>query len=213
MNRNGKGRTDVWETPLPVPDDPRVIAALEEYALALQAGQAPDRDAFQARHPEIAPVLAECLDGLELMRGGAVEVSPATAPAATSAGSGVEPGTFLGDFHIRREIGRGGMGVVYEAEQVSLDRRVALKVLPLAATLNAKQLQRFQNEAQAAACLHHPHIVPVYAVGCERGVHFYVMQLIDGQSLADLIHELRQAAGLEGAEPSTRRGLAGALAG
>jgi serine/threonine protein kinase len=209
MNRNGNGRTDVWEprrggseTPLPGPDDPRVIAALEEYVSALQAGQAPDRDAFQARHPEIAPVLAECLDGLEWMRGGAVGVSPAAVPVVASAGSRVEPGTFLGDFRILREIGRGGMGVVYEAEQLSLRRRVALKVLPCAAALDPKQLQRFKNESQAAAQLHHTHIVPVYTVGCEGGVHYYTMQFIEGQSLAALIHEMRQSAGLEVADRS-----------
>ena len=79
------------------------------------------------------------------------------------------------------------MGVVYEAEQLSLRRRVALKVLPFAATMDPKQLQRFRNEAQAAASLHHEHIVPVHAVGCERGVHYYAMQFIDGHTLADLI--------------------------
>ena len=65
------------------------------------------------------------------------------------------------------------MGVVYEAVQISLERRVALKVLPFAAALDARQLQRFKNEAHAAAQLHHTNIVPVYAVGCERAVHFY----------------------------------------
>jgi tetratricopeptide (TPR) repeat protein len=97
----------------------------------------------------------------------------------------------LGDFRILREVGRGGMGIVYEAEQVSLGRRVALKVLPFAATLDPKQLQRFHNEARAAACLHHEHIIPVYSVGCERGVHFYAMQFIDGHTLAQFIHALR----------------------
>src|SRR5262249_28060028 len=85
----------------------------------------------------------------------------------------------------------GGMGVVYEAEQISLGRRVALKVLPFASTLDAKQLQRFKNEAQAAAHLHHNSIVPVHATGCERGVHYYAMQYIEGQTLASLIAELR----------------------
>ena len=89
------------------------------------------------------------------------------------------------------------MGVVYEAEQISLRRRVALKVLPFAAALDPRQLQRFQVEAQAAACLHHPHIVPVYGVGCERGVHYYAMQLIEGQSLAAMIAELRRLDGLD----------------
>src|SRR5262249_3060674 len=101
---------------------------------------------------------------------------------------------------ILREVGRGGMGIVYEAEQLSLRRRVALKVLPFAAALDARHLQRFKNEAQAAACLHHSNIVPVYAVGSERGVHYYAMQLIDGHSLAALIAALaRQARAL----PST----------
>ena len=88
------------------------------------------------------------------------------------------------------------MGVVYEAEQISLRRRVALKVLSLAGGLDARQLQRFRTEAQAAAGLHHTNIAPVYAVGCERGVHYYAMQFIDGPSLAEVIAALRQEAGL-----------------
>ena len=103
----------------------------------------------------------------------------------------------LGDYRILREIGRGGMGVVYEAEQRSLNRRVALKVLPMAAALDARQFQRFQLEAQAAACLHHNNIVPVFAVGTEGGVPFYAMQYIEGRSLAEVIHELRRAEGLD----------------
>jgi serine/threonine protein kinase/Tfp pilus assembly protein PilF len=109
-----------------------------------------------------------------------------------------EPGAPLGDFWLVREVGRGGMGVVYEAEQVSLQRRVALKVLPLAATLDSRQRQRFLNEAQAAAHLHHAHIVPVFAVGCERGVHYYAMQFIEGHNLAVVIDQLRRRAGLPG---------------
>ncbi len=93
----------------------------------------------------------------------------------------------LGDYRIIREVGRGGMGVVYEAEQISLSRRVALKVLPFAAMMDARHLQRFQNEARAAAGLNHTNIVPVYGVGCERGVHYYAMQFIDGRTLAEFI--------------------------
>jgi serine/threonine protein kinase len=101
----------------------------------------------------------------------------------------------LGDYVIVRELGRGGMGVVYEAEQLSLGRRVALKILPFAALLNERQLGRFATEATAAARLQHPHIVPVYTVGCERGIHYYAMQLIDGPSLAEVIAESRHSAG------------------
>jgi serine/threonine protein kinase len=97
----------------------------------------------------------------------------------------------LGDFHLLRKIGQGGMGVVYEAEQISLGRRVALKVLPFAATMDARRLKRFQNEARAAAGLHHTNIVPVHFVGCERGVHYYAMQFIDGHDLASVIRACR----------------------
>jgi WD40 repeat protein/serine/threonine protein kinase len=98
----------------------------------------------------------------------------------------------LGDFRIVRELGRGGMGIVYEAEQLSLGRRVALKILPFAALLDPRQLQRFQNEARAAASLEHPNIVSVYGVGVERGVHYYAMRCIHGQNLAQVIQQLRQ---------------------
>jgi WD40 repeat protein/serine/threonine protein kinase len=99
----------------------------------------------------------------------------------------------LGDYRILREIGRGGMGVVYEAEQISLGRTVALKVMPFAAMLNKTQLARFKNEARAAASLDHPNVVHVHSVGTERGVHYYAMQFIDGQTAGDLIAaELRR---------------------
>ena len=97
----------------------------------------------------------------------------------------------LGDYRILREIGRGGMGIVYEAEQISLGRRIALKVLPFAATVTPQQLQRFKNEARAAATLKHPHIVGVHSVGVERGVHYYAMELVEGRSLAQVMAELR----------------------
>ena len=107
----------------------------------------------------------------------------------------------LGDYRLLREIARGGMGVVYEAEQISLNRRVALKVLPFAAMLDQRRLKRFQLEAQAAAGLHQNNIVPVFAVGCDRGVHFYAMQFIEGHTLAEVITELRKLSGKDvGAE-------------
>jgi tetratricopeptide (TPR) repeat protein len=96
------------------------------------------------------------------------------------------------------------MGIVYEAEQLSLGRRVALKVLPFAATLDARQLQRFHNEARAAAGLHHEHIVPVHGVGCERGVHFYAMQFIDGTTLAEMVRGLRHEINGPASPPDAR---------
>src|SRR5207248_2616674 len=105
------------------------------------------------------------------------------------------PGRCLGDFRLIREVARGGMGIVYEAEQISLGRRVALKVLPFAATMDPRQLQRFQNEARAAAGLHHTNIVPVYYVGNERRVYYYAMQFIEGRDLASIVAQLREQAG------------------
>ncbi|MDO4628952.1 MAG: serine/threonine-protein kinase [Planctomycetia bacterium] len=106
---------------------------------------------------------------------------------------GVEP---IGDFELVREIARGGMGVVYEAWQNSLSRLVALKVLPLASTFDERQLQRFRNEAAAAAQLDHPGIVPIYAIGCDRGIHFYAMKLINGSHLGTVIRALRKERGV-----------------
>jgi eukaryotic-like serine/threonine-protein kinase len=167
------------------PATPDLDAVVTEYLKALEAGEAPDRDEWLARHPTLADELAEFfadLDGVDQL---ARPLRQIAAPV-----SGEVHGT-LGDFRIMREVGRGGMGVVYEAEQMSLGRRVALKVLPFAATMDQKQLQRFKNEARAAAGLHHEHIVPVHGVGCERGVHYYAMQFIDGQTLAEVIAEQR----------------------
>jgi serine/threonine protein kinase/WD40 repeat protein len=187
----------------PPPDDPRLVRALEEYSAALKAGQRPNRREYQARYPEVAAALAECLEGLELVRAATPLLRPSAAaqPAAALAGATEFcPEGPLGDYRIVREVGRGGMGVVYEAVQISLGRQVALKVLPFAAALDAKQVQRFKNEAQAAAHLHHTNIVPVYAVGSERGVHYYAMQFIDGHSLAGVIARMRQ--GPQAEEPT-----------
>jgi len=102
-------------------------------------------------------------------------------------------GQRLGDFEIVRELGRGGMGVVYEAVQTSLNRRVALKVLGSSIGLTARAVDRFHREAEAAAKLHHTNIVPVYATGEDDGTHFYAMELILGPSLDKIIKQLRQS--------------------
>ena len=109
----------------------------------------------------------------------------------------------LGDFRILGEIGRGGMGIVYEAFQESLGRHVAVKVLPRQSLLDPKQLQRFQREAQTAARLHHTNIVPVFGVGEQEGFHYIVMQLIRGVGLDAVLGRAPAAGG------PRRRGAAG----
>jgi tetratricopeptide (TPR) repeat protein/serine/threonine protein kinase len=191
----------------PAGDDRRVVQALDEFLAAVEAGEKPDRQAFLAAHADIANDLARCLEGLAFIENAGLALQESALAPAALAGPAVSA-LPLGDFRVVREIGRGGMGIVYEAEQLSLGRRVALKVLPFASTLDPRQLQRFKNESHAAAQLRHPNIVPVYAVGCERGVHYYAMQLVDGQTLADLVRALRQQHG----EASSDRSLSKILA-
>ena len=184
-------------------DDPRVHQAMEEYLKLLQSGVHPDRSAFLARYPDLATPLAACLQGLDFVHAAGAELSNSANRDGSATGEAVQPAESLGDFRILREVGRGGMGIVYEAEQMSLKRRVALKVLPFAGAMDSRQLQRFKNESLAAAQLHHTNIVPVYYVGCERGIHFYAMQYIEGHSLADLIASFRVA------RPESSKGVAG----
>src|SRR5438552_5724331 len=109
----------------PAVDDPRIIEALEQYLAAVEAGEKPNRQAFLARHAEIAGALVECLDGLEALQA-ASSSGRSSAAEASIAGASAEwqPEAPLGDFRIVREIGRGGMGLVYEAVQLSLGRKV-----------------------------------------------------------------------------------------
>jgi serine/threonine protein kinase len=179
----------------PVSDsaDDRLVVLVEELTARLQSGEPVDVEAFLAEHGEHAGRLRTLLPTLHVLA--EFGQSPLAEPGEQAPGSDEPVRRVLGDFRIMREVGRGGMGIVYEAEQVSLGRRVAVKVLPFAATLDVKQLMRFQNEARAAAYLHHQHIVPVYYVGCERGIHFYAMQFIDGRSLAAVVAELHRLRG------------------
>ena len=135
-----------------------------EYLKQLESGEALDPKQILAVHPEIGNEVIEALQKFAEF---------GSDPNVDNEALGT-----VGDYTLLRQIGRGGMGVVYEAEQVSLGRRVALKMLPSASVLDEKQVRRFKNEAQAAAQLHHSNIVPVFSVGCERGVHYYAMQSI-----------------------------------
>jgi serine/threonine protein kinase/WD40 repeat protein len=176
-----------------------VVHLLEGYLEQLEQGDPPRPEEWLAEHPGLSGPLGECLATLELLHQTALNLGrgspPETVPAPQE--TALER---LGDFRLVREVGRGGMGIVYAAEQLSLGRRVALKVLPLAGALDARQLQRFHNEALTASQLHHPHIVDVFGAGCERGVHYYAMRYIEGQTLAQCIARMRKVSGLEPAD-------------
>jgi hypothetical protein len=193
MIRDGDGEREGADAAAGADADGQLVAAVNEYMSEIDAGRRPNRQTFIARHPGIADELAACIQGLSFVQTAAAQIRRPDAGAAGRREAPIDLAASqpLGDFKLVREIGRGGMGVVYEAVQLSLGRRVAVKVLSMAGALDARHLKRFRNEAQAAAQLHHTNIVPVYAVGCERSVHFYAMQLIDGQSLAHVIEELR----------------------
>jgi eukaryotic-like serine/threonine-protein kinase len=171
-------------------DDPRVVSAVKEYLALLEAGDT-SREEFLTCHPDVADKLAEYLEVLELVHGAGAEIRTAAAAVADSA---VQP-PVLADYTIFREIGRGGMGIVYDALHVPLARRVALKVLPLLSSLDSNRLRRFKSEAQAVARLRHPNIVPVYSVGSEGDVHYFAMELVDGYSLAATLAFCRRALG------------------
>lgn len=178
----------------------RLAAVLDQYLQALENGAPLQREELLRIHADVAGPLQVYLDSLTALHDAAAGFEPG------ASGPDIQPPEIhrrqLGDFLIVRELGRGGMGIVYEAHQISLGRRVALKVLPFAAVLDTRQIARFHNEAQAAAQLHHPGIVPVYAVGVERGVHYYAMQFIDGQPLDRVIGELRKRRFVGAASPS-----------
>ncbi len=147
------------------------------------------------KHPDLAAEIRDLFPTFTLLEGaGEKGLAVCEAALGTLDASPLAVGTDLrrlGEYRIVREVGRGGMGIVFEAEQESLGRRVALKVLPFHQLLDPKQLERFHREARAAAGLQHPNIVPVHGVGEDRGIHFYVMQFVKGEGLDQVILELR----------------------
>ncbi len=161
-----------------------VAEVVDAFRDSARRGERPDVEEYALRYPQLADILRRVLPALEVLR-----PQDGSLPSLSVV---EDVPAVLGDFRILREVGKGGMGIVYEAEQISLRRRVALKVLPFAATMDARHLQRFHNEAQAAACLHHTNIVPVHFVGSERGVHFYAMQFIEGQPLSEIVRQLQR---------------------
>jgi serine/threonine protein kinase len=173
------------------PSDADPLGAIaDEFVEAFRQGKRPSVEEFARRYPAHAAEIREMLPALVLME----KAKSAAAPPGPRKPAAPAPTALrqLGDYQILREVGRGGMGVVYEARQLSLGRHVALKVLPSAALLDPRHLARFQREARSAARLHHTNIVPVFGVGEHDGLHYYVMQFIPGLGLDLVLEELRR---------------------
>jgi serine/threonine protein kinase/tetratricopeptide (TPR) repeat protein len=168
----------------------------DEFARRCRTGETPAVAEYAARHPEYAEQIATLFPTVALMEQLRLRELTRRRTAAGRSWSTLLPQR-IGDFEIVREIGRGGMGIVYEAEQRSLGRRVAVKVLPGHVLLLDHHLQRFRREAQTAARLQHTHIVPVFGVGEQDGWHYYVMPLIRGVGLDEIIRELRTVCGTD----------------
>src|SRR5262245_26500164 len=162
-------------------------ALVEEFLGRRRRGESPSAEDYAGQYPELAGRIRALFPTLLLLE------RPPGPPAGTppaAAVSGQPPAT-LGPFRIVREVGRGGMGVVYEAVQEPLGRSVALKVLPPDCARRPSYRERFGREAAAAARLHHTNIVPVFASGEHDGTLFFAMQFIDGRTVADLLAEAR----------------------
>jgi serine/threonine protein kinase/Flp pilus assembly protein TadD len=165
----------------------------EEFVERFRRGEQPSITDYCARHVDLAPRIRELFPRLLLIErfgsGGDDSLGHLAVPAGSWCRTAPQQ---VGDYRILREIGRGGMGVVYEAVQESLGRHVALKVLPLHPGADDRYLGRFYGEARAAARLHHTNIVPVFEVGQDQAFCFIAMQFIQGRGLDALLETLRR---------------------
>ena len=185
------------------PDRDPVEALAEEFMERYRQGERPEISEYTERYPDLADDIRELFPALVVMeRLGSTSEGSSVARRSTASDQVLKQ---LGEYRILREVGRGGMGIVYEAEQETLGRRVALKVLPFHSMLGATHLERFRREARAAARLHHTNIVPVFGVGEHEGIHYYAMQFIYGQSLDKVIVELRRLRAEERGDPGGSR--------
>jgi serine/threonine protein kinase/tetratricopeptide (TPR) repeat protein len=171
-------------------DHEPIDSLAEEFLERYRRGERPSITEYVSQHPDLAGEIRELFPTLAVLERLGPRPDEISGRAAEAAIGGVIP-TQLGEYRLLREVGRGGMGIVYEAEQLSLGRRVALKVLPSHFVLSSSLLTRFQNEARAAARLHHTNIVPVFGVGEDQGIYYYAMQFIQGQGLDVVLDELR----------------------
>ncbi len=177
-----------------------VLELAEEFLERYRRGERPALREYVDRHPELAGEIREVFPAMALMENIALADESIAGAAAAPKAPALEQ---FGDYRIIRQVGQGGMGVVYEAEQVSLGRHVALKVLPRKLLLDVKQKRRFAREARAAARLHHTHIVPVFGVGEQDGLPYYIMQFIQGSGLDQVLEELKR---MQGAAPAATTG-------
>src|SRR5262249_43297264 len=175
-------------------DDDRVGEAVELYLLATEQGHPPDVEEFVSRYSGIEEDIRAALEGLELVHGLVGMGSATGSGPGRRAGLGhrIESGRRIAGYRVVRELGRGGMGTVYEAMHVGLERPVALKVLGVHAAPDSSARRRFLNEARTAAGLHHTHIVPVFDVGQVGGLCYYPMQRIEGSGLDRVLKHLRR---------------------
>ena len=174
----------------------------DEFADRYRRGERPPLSEYTDRYPELAEQIRELFPALVAIEQFGTGAEEATGPRPAQSEAARPVPERLGDYRIVREIARGGMGIVYEAVQESLGRHVALKVLPQHRLSDPSQLERFRREARAAAMLHHTNIVPVFGVGECDGVHHYAMQYIRGQSLDDVLREVKRLRGVEPAGPA-----------
>jgi serine/threonine protein kinase len=174
----------------------------DEFLARCKRGEKPTIQEYCDRHPELAAEIRDVFEAVlmvEDLKPGADEVSGSAGEAVQVGGKRLRQ---VGDYRILGEIGRGGMGVVYEAEQQALGRRVALKVLPRTSAGDGSAQIRFQREAKAAARMHHTNIVPVFDVGQDGEHLYYAMQLIHGQGLDLVIDDLKRLRAQSEATPA-----------
>ncbi len=177
------------------PERDPVDVLADEFAARYRKGETPSITEYVRRYPEHAGQIQSLFPSVALLEQLGLRPDGADRSCGHGQQGRLPPHHRLGDFEILREIGRGGMGVVYEAVQQSLHRAVALKVLNTAAVHSDNQAKRFEREAQAAARLHHTNIVPVFGVGEQDGLRYYVMQRIHGLGLDALLGELGRRTG------------------